>query len=404
MNLEIKKWNQSNVNVNFVLDNETLEKYKVKSLKKIWKEVKVPWFREGHVPAEMVIKQVGEEYIRANAIEMYINDSLDLLIKDHQEEYKFIWDIYDLAIIPNTENDTINISYSVDSYPIISKTNDNWKKAKIQATNDEPTQEEIDSSFTNLMSQYAEWINVEEITPKTSARAKAIFIDANGIELDTGRVFVNNNDMNESEVLKSNFMGKKMNDEFEIEYNHDALPHSIHYHKDEQKPAKILITIDAIQESVIPEMNEENIKKFFGAEWINSESELKEKIAEVIKSEKWASSLTNSVENYLSECESSFECIIPKTMIEYEFATRVENMSKRFGSKEKMEKYLQVVNEKNLTRNINEYYEEIRKSASQSISKFFLFKKITEELWIDSEINRDLELDPENKLYNFLNK
>ena len=404
MNLEIKKWNQSNVNVNFILDEETLEKYKVKSTKKIGKEIKIPGFREWHVPTEMIVKQVGEEYIRANAIEMYINDSLDQLLKDHQEKYKFIWDIYDLAIVPNTESEIINISYNVDSYPTISKSNDNWKKVKIETLNNEASKEEIDSSFINLMSQYWEWVNVEEITEKTSARAKAIFIDSNWLELETSRVFVNNNDMTESETLKSHFMWKKMNDEFEVKYNYEELPHSLHYHKDEQKPAKILLTIDAIQENVIPEINEENIKKFFWSEWISSEEELKEKISEVIKSEKWANNLTNSVEKYLWECEPSFECIIPKTMVEYEFETRIENMSKRFGSKEKMEKYLQVVNEKNMTRNIKEYYDEIRKSASQSISKFFLFKKITEELWIDSQIDWDKELDPENKLHNFLTK
>lgn len=402
MNLELNKWEKSNVNVNFVLDEASLEQYKVKSIKKIWKDFKAPGFREGHVPADIIKKQVGEEYIRANAIELAINDSLDKLLKDNQEEYKFIWDIYNLAIIPDGED--IKINYSVDIYPSISKLNDNWKKLKVDKFDDEATAEEVESSFKNLMSQYAERKDVDQISENSSAKAKIIFVDDNGVELETSRVFVNNADMQEHKIMKDNFLWKKINEEFEIKYNHDKLPHTLHYHKDEQKPSKILVTIEAIQDAEIPEMNPENIKKFFWNEWINSEEDLKLEIAKVIKSEKWNSNLTNVIEKYLNEAQASFETTIPKTMIEYEFASRIENMSKRFGSKDKMEKYLQVVNEKNENWNINDYYEEIRKSAEQSISKFFLFKKITEELWIDKDINREVELEPEKKLNEHLSK
>ncbi len=402
MNLELNKWEKSNININFTLDENVLETYKTKSIKKIWKDIKAPGFREWHVPVEIIKKQVGDEYIKANAIELAVNDSLDKLLKENQETYKFIWDIYNLAILPDWEN--IIVNYTVDIYPSVYKLNENRKNLKVDKYDDQVTEEKVNSSYDNLMSQYAERKDSDTITEHSSSKVKAVFLDKDGLEIDTSRIFVNSGDLKEYDVIKQNFLWKKINEEFEISYDQNTLPHVLHYHKDEKIASKILIYIEAIQDAHIPEMNPENIKKFFGNEGINSEEDLRKEIAKVIKSEKWNTNLTNVVEKYLNESQDSFEISIPKTMIDYENNTRIENMSKRFGSKEKMEKYLQVVNEKNEKWNINEYYEEIQKSSESSISKFFLFKKITEELWIDKDINREMELDPEKKLIEHFDK
>lgn len=402
MNLELKKWNQSNIDVNLTLTADTITQYIDKSLKSLQKTYKAAGFREGHVPMDIIKKQVDQEYVRANGIEMAVNDSIDKLLKDNSKEYQFIGDIYNMSLVP--DGDDLKVSYTVDVYPVAIKLDDKFKSAKIEKADDTVTEQDINSSYDNLLAQYGEWTNVDEITMDTSARAKISFLDKDGNILEDSRIFVSGADMTEHDIMKHNFLGKKMNEEFDIKYDHEKLPHTLHYHKDEQHPAKISVIIDAIQELQKPEVNAENIKKRFGDENIKNESELKEKIAEVIKVEKAAANLTTAIEKYLEEAGKSFTCIVPKTMVAYELNTRVENMSKRFGSKEKMEKYLEVMNEKNPNWKLSDYYAEIEQSAATSINKFFIFKKITEELWIDKYINWDKELDPENKLYEFLNK
>lgn len=400
MNLELSRASQSNIDVSLKLTADVISQYQDKSLKSLQKTYKAPWFREWNVPLDIIKKQMDQEYIRANGIEMAVNESIDKLIKENSAEYQFIWDIYNLSILP--EWDDIVIKYTVDIYPSAKKLNDNFKSVKIEKADDEPTKEDIESSFNNLIAQYGEWTDADEITEDSSARAKIKFIDSEGNILEESRVFVNWADIAEHDIVKKNFLGKKMNEEFDMKYDHDKLPHILHYHKDGQNPAKVEVTIDAIQNLIKPEINEENIKKRFGNEDIRNEEELKTKIAEVIKLEKGAMNLTNAVEKYLEEAGPSFECIVPKTMVQYEFNTRVENMSKRFGSKEKMEKYLEVANEKNPEWKLSDYYAEIEKSAWLSINKFFIFREITRELGIESEINWDKELDPETKLYEFL--
>jgi FKBP-type peptidyl-prolyl cis-trans isomerase (trigger factor) len=66
-------------------------------------------------------------------------------------------------------------------------------------------------------------------------------------------------------------------------------------------------------------------------------------------------------------------------MINEEFKSRMKSLEERFGDKEKVEQYFkQLGNEKT-----KEFVEEISKAAQDSLEKFFILQKITEELKID---------------------
>jgi hypothetical protein len=83
-------------------------------------------------------------------------------------------------------------------------------------------------------------------------------------------------------------------------------------------------------------------------------------------------------------------------MIEKDYKSRYEAMSKRFGNKEQFEHaYLQLPNGKE---ELEKKQEELREISKNSLIKFFLINKVCELLTIEG-IDRNIDMDAEKKLY-----
>jgi trigger factor len=55
-------------------DNETLEQFKLRALKKIARDTKIPGFRPGKAPANVIRRMYSDELIQKEAIELLIDD------------------------------------------------------------------------------------------------------------------------------------------------------------------------------------------------------------------------------------------------------------------------------------------------------------------------------------------
>jgi FKBP-type peptidyl-prolyl cis-trans isomerase (trigger factor) len=138
-------------------------------------------------------------------------------------------------------------------------------------------------------------------------------------------------EFNETDFWKKTFVGKKKAEEFELKYDEKVLPAVLHA-KNEVKPTTLKLTIKDVKNQILPEFTEENILKFFGKESeVKTEAELKEFIKKQLLTQREQEELIKAVEHFISTIrKDAMSVIIPKTMIEEEFKSRVHSLEQRF--------------------------------------------------------------------------
>jgi FKBP-type peptidyl-prolyl cis-trans isomerase (trigger factor) len=223
--------------------------------------------------------------------------------------------------------------------------------------------------------------------------------DKDGTELHKGSAFFGEDEFTESAYLWEAVEGKKKDDVIEIAYKEKDLPHAVHYHPHGDETAKkiktLTMTLSDLKETVLPDLNDEaTLKKLFQSDDIKSFADLEKKIYDVLGEQKEEMGLQQSVEKMLLEAKSSIEVEIPETIIREEMGARIKQLGERMGGEEGLKQYFAKIGEEKT----NELYDDIKKSATESLEKFFVLRKLVELLEI-TDINWNNALDAEKKIY-----
>ena len=86
MKTELKKLKNSEVEINFELDEKEFEEYLGKALAHLKEHVKVDGFRKGNVPKEMVEKQVGQENLLMDAGDLAVKKTYSKFVVENKLE------------------------------------------------------------------------------------------------------------------------------------------------------------------------------------------------------------------------------------------------------------------------------------------------------------------------------
>lgn len=92
--------------------------------------------------------------------------------------------------------------------------------------------------------------------------------------------------------------------------------------------------------------------------------------------------------------------IIPQTLANEELKSRIQNLEKRLGGKEKMEEYFKNMGDEKA----KAFFEDITKAAEESLEKFFILQKFTQLLKLDVDWNKSEHFAIEQKIYDKLLK
>ena len=327
MEYTLEQGKQSNWQITLTVTADDMATYKKKSLENFQKEMKEPGFREGHVPLDIVEKKVNPAYLEMGILEEVVHAGTKKVIQENEDK-KFIGNIYDLNREEKDGNTIITLF--LDVYPEINEKNQNWKKTTIDKIDDKPTPEELEDTITNLRKQYADYKVIDTINESCVFKVKFIIQDKDKKDIDTGSVFLGKEELVEFPHLVKIFVGKKNNEEVIEKYDEKKLPPMLHNrNKDGEKAAILVCTISDVREVVLPDFTPENIKKFFGNDDVTTQEQLEEKITELISKQKREMLLMQSVDTMLQTSGSSFEIIIPKTLIEEEMKTRMKSLEER---------------------------------------------------------------------------
>ncbi len=384
----LKKWKASNYEVEIIFTPEDQSKEKQHVLLTFQKDMEKPGYRKGHVPLDIVEKNVDPQYFEMAVTEHIINHALQHILAENSD-IKFIGEPY--GYNQNKKDDQTTVTIFLDVYPEVEIKKDDWKKESIKPISTKVEEKEIEEALHNLKKNYADYQDTDKLEKDTVSKIALNFIDKKGETLEKWTSYIGEPEFNEDPFWEKTFVGKKKGEVIDIKYDEKKLPIVLQVKDKENKPETLKVTISDVKKQVLPEFTPETIEKLFWKQSeVKDEKQLKEYIKDQLAVQKEQNELIKGVEEYVSKIREKFmSVIIPKTMIDEEFKSRVHSLEHRFGSKEKVQEYMKSMTEEQA----KDFVDSIQKASAESLEKFFILNKVAELLGID--------LDRENGAQNF---
>ena len=395
----LKKGKASNYEVEIIFTPEDQSKEKQHVLLTFQKDMEKPGYRKGHVPLDIVEKNVDPQYFEMAVTEHIINHVLQDMLEENAD-IKFIWEPY--WYNQNKKDDETTVTILLDVYPEVEIKGEDWKKESIKPISTKVEEKEIDEAIHNLKRQYADYQDTDKLEKDTVSKITLNFVNKKWDTLEKWTSYIWEPEFNEDPFREKTFVGKKKGDIIDIKYDEKKLPIVLQVKDKDNKPETLKATISDVKKQVLPEFTPETIEKLFWKQsTVKNEKELREYIKNEIAVQKEQNELIKWVEEYVSKIREKFmSVIIPKTMIDEEFKSRVHSLEHRFGSKEKVQEYMKSMTEEQA----KDFVDSIQKASAESLEKFFILNKVAELLGIDLDWEKGAQdFGVERRIYEYFN-
>ena len=251
-----------------------------KAIKQLSQEVKIPGFRKGHAPRKVLEMRFGRDAL--------YNEALDKILPDHIKQIRLDYEL-DTIDTPSVnveaihEGETVTCEISFEVMPEVELPEiESFEVERLKANVPDKALEDL---IWSIRRRFAEKNPVEraiqaddivnvEFTIKIDGEENEIGPNDNQIDLADGSV--------RKEVLEAllgHEEGETVETEFDIEPNHvekRIAGKHVHY----------IMGIEQVLECVMPEINEELFKKYFGADTdINTEEAFRAKLSEGLQAQ-----------------------------------------------------------------------------------------------------------------------
>ena len=293
MKYKVKKVGDFENNIEIDIDFEDLESKKDEAINNISKSLKVKGFRPGKIPKNIVTREVGEDYILEESIDLYLPEQIFEILQKEEINPAVRPVVKDLK----KEKKSYKVDVLVTLWPTLSK----LPKLNQTVTVDSiaPTEEEIESQTERIKLQFADVAKVE----RPSKTSDYLLVNINSIE--SGKELEDFSYQDYLYELGSNSLSPSMDSKLEgvstgaiIKFN-DDIP-SIG-----KSNVEITVLVKEIKEKVMPELTDdwvssmtefENIKEMNHELYKNIEitvlvKEIKEKVMPELTDD-WVSSMT----------------------------------------------------------------------------------------------------------------
>ncbi len=383
---------QCEINLTIELDDDDLAIYIKRAYQKVVQNIKIPGFRKGKAPQNVVEREVGRSTL--------IRESLDFLIPEVTTKA-----IEDNNITPYArpevsidEVEPFIISAIVPLKPTV--TLGDYHSIRLEEERKEITNTDIDEVIQGYQTDSAPW----EPVSRSIQEGDLVVMDLKGIvettsedNPDSSIPFIDQNDY-EVIVDKANLvipefadsiigMNQGEDKEFTLTFS-DEVPEP----EFAGKPANFSVSVKEIKERILPEVNDEFAKGI--GEGYESLADLREDIKKQRTEALEQESIRNYNEQMIDEILKTTTIITPPLLVEREINASIENMtssvSRQLGREISLEEYLSVMNKSE-----DDLKEEIRPQSIERLEKSLLLDQLIEEEKIeitdneiDEEINR----------------
>ena len=361
MKYKIKKESEFEKNLEIKVELEDLDDHRDEAIKKIGKQIKVDGFRTGKIPANIVKREVGEDYISEEAIELFLPQTLFSILNDEEISPATRPAIKEIK----KEKSHFDVNVLITLWPTLSKLPKLSQTVEVDSI--EPTDEEIADQIERIKSQFAEVSKVERPLNSGDYAMMNLSATKNGVEV---KDFTYNDYLYE---VGTGALTPSLDSKLEgvapgaiIKFN-DSIPQL------NEENVEVTVLLKEVREKILPELTDEWVSDT--TEFENVDSLKKELVANIenVKKQQIASQYQGQLTNKLIE---EVDMKLPEQLVIAEMDSILQNfLNELKQSNIQLEDYFKItgLTEETLRDDLN-------KQASRNLTMVLILDKVIADL------------------------
>lgn len=321
MNVKVDKQENSKVVLEFTMDKETFEKELDKAFHKNAKYFKVPGFRNGKVPRNVVEKVYGEGVLYETVIEDNVDDEYRKAVEDNK-----------LEVVSKPELDVKQIGkgkdliYTVTLFVKPEATVKKYKGLEVKKIDSKVSKKEVDAAIESDRQKNARVVSVDDRDLQKDDISTIDFEGfVDGVAFEGGKAENFELTIGSGQFIpgfEDQLIGMKIGEEKEINV---TFPKEYHAENLAGKPAMFKVKLISIKSKILPELDDEFAKDVSEFETL---ADYRKDIEKKVKKQKEESAKNQKEIAVIDKLVENTEVVIPESMIDDE----VESMSNQFAS------------------------------------------------------------------------
>ena len=360
MKYKVKKISDFESSIEISVDFDDLEEKKDEAISKISKSLKVKGFRPGKIPKNIVVREVGEDYVLEEAIDIYLPEQIFEILNKEEISPAVRPVIKDLK----KEKKSYKIEVLITLWPKLSKLPKLSQTVEVESI--EPTEEEINEQIERIKLQFGD---VEKVD-RPAKESDYLLLNISGLENGTELKDFNYQDY--LYELGSALLTPSLDSKLEgvssgaiIKFNDDipALGKS---------NIEISVLVKEIKEKIMPELTDDWVSSVTEFDTVKEMNEELYKNIESVKKRQIANQYQGLLTSKLIE-ESKLE--LPEQLVIAEMDSILQNfMNELQQNNIKIEDYLQITG---LTEETLQ--EDLKNQATRNLSMVVILDKVVED-------------------------
>ncbi len=404
MKLEIQPRDDHQVNVIAEFESELLEQYKRRSARKIAEKTRIPGFRPGKAPYDVVRRVVGDEALIEQAIEDLIDEYYPKILEEAQIKPGAAGNLEKILSL-----DPPKFSFLVPLEPEVDL--GNYKDIRLEYTPEAVEEHEITDFLKRLQTNYS----TAEPVDRPAQEGDLVYVKFSGklthppegedemVFPERPAQFILGSDLMENRSFpfpgfSENLLGKKEGDAFTVTYTY---PQEEEDESLRGKEVEFQVTVQSVKSLILPELNDDfaqNVGQF------ESLDDLKKAIREQLENTKKEKADETFFNQLFERLQAQATIKYPPQVLEHEIEHLLEDFQHDLSRQGmELDSYLKMVN-KDRESFIRE---ELAPIARRRLERSLIMEKFAdvEQIKID-EVNyqqaiqdslRDLQSIPMNK-------
>ena len=360
MKYKVKKESEFEKNIEISINFDDLENKKSDAISKISKSLKVKGFRPGKIPSNIVIREVGEDYILEESVDLYLPEKIFEILKSEEINPATRPVIKEMK----KEKDSFKVDVLVTLWPTLSKLPKLDQTVEVESI--APTDEEINEQVDRVKMQFADVSKVE----RPAKAGDFVLMNVSGQE--NNKELENFNYQDFLYEMGSNSLTPVLDSKLEgvssgaiVKFN-DNIPSL------GKENIEISVLVKEVKEKVEPDLTDEwisSVTEFDSIEQMKSELT---KNIENVKKRQVANQYQSLLTSKLIE-ESKLE--LPEQLVIAEMDSILQNfMNELKQNNIKIEDYLQITG---LTEEALQ--EDLKNQATRNLSMVVILDKVIED-------------------------
>ena len=366
MKYKVKKDGDFENTIEIDINFEDLESKKDEAISKISKSLKVKGFRPGKIPKNIVIREVGEDYILEESIDLYLPEQIFEILQKEEINPAVRPVVKDLK----KEKKSYKVDVLITLWPKLSKLPKLNQTVEVDSIT--PTEEEIADQIDRIKLQFADVTKVE----RPSKTSDYLLVNISGME--NGKELEDFSYQDYLYELGSNSLTPSMDKKLEgvstgaiIKFN-DDIP-SIG-----KSNIEITVLVKEIKEKVMPELTDDWVSSMTEFDSVTEMNDELYKNIEMVKKRQIANQYQGLLTSKLIE-ESKLE--LPEQLVIAEMDSILQNFMAELNQNNiKIEDYLQITG---LTE--ESLQEDLKNQATRNLSMVVILDKVVEDQEIKLE-------------------